>query len=806
MASASVDITGLFDPLLTFDSELTAELEADSTSIPLDPTGIAILCAQNWCFPVEFVLCYRTVMTEIVKFTGCVDGAPVFERAEESQKFPAGSRLAFSFTENNCTIASNAAAGLVTGRVQQNVTDNDVVINFGDDSLCANILAGKRATIKMGTEIIEAYGCVDGSLVVIRGASNTAAIGHPIGTCWEVTALTDENITEVPAKADSENTCACVVSPDCILLELDDKGLDLGSGSLTSVLQSLICIAANNGTGAGGGTPSNNPPVAPPNQIIECEPSTPLNFTVPAAFDPDGDVLTLTHTAPAGVTVTLQSDNTVLIGGLCPNIGIYDFSMTYTDPSGASASSAVRILSTFIVGAGPNSTGFVDQELERNTFGSYDFAGCFSHPDNLPLSYTLTSSLPTGMTFNSATGNVSGSPSVAGTYAIVVRATDTNGLTADCALNLSVVFTPAAPVVINQPGIITFQQGRLIFYDASECFQSPDGLTLTYAVIGVDPLPTGLQLNPITGAITGGVDNAPVLPGMFTVRATDTQGQSVDCIFNYQVAPQFIPIFFAKPENTTGSVGQVSTFLFNNCFALPSGVTPTYAVVGSPPPGMTLTANGELTGTPTTPGTYTVTVNVTAGGVTEQCTKTITLLAAVATTGTISDQVDVLGNPIVLDLSTCFTSPNNLTFSATGLPTGLSIDPDEGLISGIVSAEGVFNITVTATDFAGNTAQCTYQQTVNAIDVSAPSNSGFGDQNFIVGDAVNLDIGGSFSDPDGDALAFTIAPSSPPGMTLSSLTGLLSGTASVAGTYPLTVTATDPDGNSSQLTFTITVT
>jgi outer membrane autotransporter protein len=64
----------------------------------------------------------------------------------------------------------------------------------------------------------------------------------------------------------------------------------------------------------------------------------------------------------------------------------------------------------------------------------------------------------------------------------------------------------------------------------------------------------------------------------------------------------------------------------------------------------------------------------------------------------IGDQTGTVGTPISLSISASDGDGDTLTYSATGLPTGLSIDSASGLISGTPLENGSFATTVTVTD------------------------------------------------------------------------------------------------------------
>ncbi|MCB1520481.1 MAG: cadherin-like domain-containing protein, partial [Hyphomicrobiaceae bacterium] len=117
--------------------------------------------------------------------------------------------------------------------------------------------------------------------------------------------------------------------------------------------------------------------------------------------------------------------------------------------------------------------------------------------------------------------------------------------------------------------------------------------------------------------------------------------------------------------------------------------------------------------------TYTITDN--EGG-TDTATVTVTVTgtndAPVSTPlgNLTNDDADVVS----VDVSGSFSDPDAtdvLTFSATGLPPGLTIDPASGVISGTIapnaSVTGPYTVIVTATDPSGATTSETYTWTVN---------------------------------------------------------------------------------------------
>lgn len=133
-----------------------------------------------------------------------------------------------------------------------------------------------------------------------------------------------------------------------------------------------------------------------------------------------------------------------------------------------------------------------------------------------------------------------------------------------------------------------------------------------------------------------------------------------------------------------------------------------------------------LAGTPddTDVGSHAVVLRVTdAGGLFAEQSFSITVGAnntAPVAVGTIAAQVDDEGDSVTLDVSTAFADADAgdvLTYSATGLPPGLSIDAATGIISGDIDYDsaGSYSVTVTATDAADASATQAFTWTVNDV-------------------------------------------------------------------------------------------
>ena len=131
-----------------------------------------------------------------------------------------------------------------------------------------------------------------------------------------------------------------------------------------------------------------------------------------------------------------------------------------------------------------------------------------------------------------------------------------------------------------------------------------------------------------------------------------------------------------------------------------------------------------------------------------------------------------------------------LTYAADGLPPGLVINSEPGLISGSLSGtiSGVYPVVATVSDGLLSHSQ-TFLWTVTHVNrapaLTRPDSP-------VNGEGASVSMQLLASDPDSDALTFS-AIGLPPSVTIDPATGFISGTLSFesSGTYSVIVAVTD---------------
>jgi hypothetical protein len=314
-------------------------------------------------------------------------------------------------------------------------------------------------------------------------------------------------------------------------------------------------------------------------------------------------------------------------------------------------------------------------------------------------------------------------------------------------------------------------------------------------------LPQGFTLTS-GGVLSGTTPTAGAFN--FTVQATDNNQSSLTGSQAYAftvnpagtltISPTTLPIATAK--DAYGPITFTATGGFGSyTFSVLTGT--------KLPPGLTLTSAGVLSGTPTTAGTYTFTIDATdktqnslSGSQTYTMTvnKAITIAPATLPIATVTnaykEQLKVAGG-----------SGTGYTFalaSSSSLPAGLTMN-SAGLITGTPTASGKFTFTIIATDSIGATGTKTYTLTIDPAITISPTTLPAA----TIGQAYSEQL--TASGGSGKLYVFK-ATGLPIWLKLSS-TGLLSGTppSNAPASVTFTVTVTDSAKGKVSEPYTLTI-
>ena len=346
-------------------------------------------------------------------------------------------------------------------------------------------------------------------------------------------------------------------------------------------------------------------------------------------------------------------------------------------------------------------------------------------------------SLPPGLTMPAGSGSgtvIAGNPTKAGTYGFTVKATD-GSLTATLAYQITVtVQGPPDQLLCAAANGSYLSSGICALPDATLGVPYQGRLTTSHDAGGTlsivaGPLPPGLSLPAAFGAsgdVVGGTVTQPLgeyNTYAFTVQGTGDQGQPLYQEYQISVDPdQPLTIGLPSYDGATlppAMVGEAYPF----GFFFSGGAAPyTWSVAsGSLPPGLTLTSpyaasgdnDSQLSGTPSTAGTYTFTMKVSdydGQQATQQFSLTVAPPLQITTTTLPAGTVGVKYSHDVIAQG---GTPPYTWLSPGPFPPGLTFGAYDNVLSGTPTQAGTYTFTMQVIDSQANMVYKAVTITIN---------------------------------------------------------------------------------------------
>ena len=311
----------------------------------------------------------------------------------------------------------------------------------------------------------------------------------------------------------------------------------------------------------------------------------------------------------------------------------------------------------------------------------------------------------------------------------------------------------------------------------------------------------------------GIINGTPTRSGSFTFYLTVQYNKTPSCSktpsddrFTINVAPEIVRLFVSTQSLPDANIGQAYP---TQTLTTGGGAASSWQLAGGTlPPGVQLSANGVLSGTPTASGLFSFTVQANGPNNADTRQLSIFVLAPLElqdlkgkkapTTGLTASSL--VNAPLTTGLK-AVGGRAPYVFSATGsVPPGITLDAATGTMTGTGTIAGTYRSNVTVTDQTGAKLTVPFAITIKPLLAFVARKVlpvGRVDRFY----AARIPVSGK----DASTAIFAIAGRIPPGLELNETTRRLEGTLLVAGTYRLRVYAFSASGAPISKLFTIFV-
>jgi hypothetical protein len=651
---------------------------------------------------------------------------------------------------NNVTVASNASTGGTGG--------GGINIDAAADAILSNTILGDNSASGPEDDCLGTITSLGGNLVEVTagctglGPDDVTGVGPGLGPLQDNGGRTfTQALLPASPAIDAGGFSPCELADQRGLSRPQGASCDIGAFEFFPNCPAVTVSPAT--------LPDGDPGVFYSQTITASGGVAPHSFSITSGSLPTGLALNST---------------TGVIEGVPTTVGIFTFTVTAFDDNFCRGSQTY----TVVIGVPCNG---VTITLSPTSLPPGAQGGSYSQQVTAtggtgPYQYVVTSgSLPPGLTLDAATGAISGVPTATGSYLFVVTATDANLCTGSQAYVLTI-----ACVLDVQPA--TLPNGTEGIAYSQTLSVTSGAAPFTFAVIS-GSLPPGLSL---TGA--GALSGTPTAPGTYTfvIEATDANNCTGSRGYTVVIDPCLVVSPNALPDGVVGTA-------YSQQLTAVGGTPPiTFATADPLPAGLTLSATGLISGTPTTGGISLFTVDASD---TSSCVTSKDYFIVVNPPGcppiAISPTVlpdGQVGQNYNQNLNASGgAGPYTFTFLTGALPAGVTLAAN-GSISGTPIESGIFTFTVAATDGNG----CTGTQTIALsifptncpLIVLFPSTLPGAQTGTVYSQALTATGGAA-------PYSYTLVTGSlPPGLSLSTA-GVITGTPTAFGSFSFTIKATD---------------
>ena len=405
---------------------------------------------------------------------------------------------------------------------------------------------------------------------------------------------------------------------------------------------------------------------------------------------------------PAGLSISSAG----VISGTPTASGTFSsVKLTVTDIGGGSASQtySIQVNPQLVVSAPASASlplGAVGEPYTSVQFAATGGSGTYT-------GWSATG-VPPGLNFNTNTGSLSGTPTGSGgSYTVVVTVTDSNSVTANRSYSMTV--NPA--LAVNGPSTLPAGTASLA-YSATLTAVGGSGV-YTWSATG---LPANLSLASATGVIGGSPVTNAGSPFTVTVTVTDSASFTATKTYSLVVNP-LAPLAISGPSSLPAGIMNVA-YPATTMTATGGNGGYSWSAAGLPPGLAINPSTGTISGTPATNAAspYSVVVTVT-DSISNTINKTYSLVVnpTLAIIGPPSLPTGYVNQAYSATTVIATGGSGRYTWSATGMPPGLSINSSNGTVSGTPTASSsvAYNVQVTVTDSNSYTANKGYALTIN---------------------------------------------------------------------------------------------